>query len=107
MCKSPERLTIGVGRRRVCKRSIPRVFRAYGQSVHLLHREPRGRNHRQGGRRPRSFPREPYFLRSIRIAEVRADGLLVGQGYTKYAHVRIFSWSLCRGRYMVPINRSL
>jgi hypothetical protein len=107
MYQSPERPTIDEGRHRVCKRSIPRVVRAYGQSAHLLHREPHGRNHRQGGCRPLSFPREPYFLKLIRIVEVRADEWPVGQEYTRYVHVQIFSWSLYRGRYMISMDQLL
>ena len=73
MYTSLERLTIHEGRPRACKRSIPHVVRAYGQSARLLRRKPRGRNHRQGGCRPLFVPCEPYFLLLIRIAEVRAD----------------------------------
>jgi hypothetical protein len=39
------------------------------------------------GCRPLSFPREPYFLKLIRIVEVRADEWPVGQEYTRYVHV--------------------
>lgn len=73
MYRSLGGLTIDERRRRVCKRSIPRVVRAYGQSARHLRIEPHGRIHRQGGCRPLFVPREPYFRRLIRIAEVRVD----------------------------------